>query len=69
MKIHHKTITAAEKRGYRLQLSQHKPDGLEGAWSLQCFALPESGKEDKDFSLYRFRHENITAIKIIVSEL
>ena len=37
----------AKAKGYRLQVSQHSPEGYEGAYSLECFG--EDGKPDRCF--------------------
>ena len=46
--IHTATHNAANRRGYRLQINCHAPDGYDGAYSLSCFS---DKKADRHFSL------------------
>lgn len=67
--IHPATKKSATQKGYNLQLSQHAPNGYHGAYSLQCFALPGSGKGDRDFNLGDTEEEARKNIKLIVKNL
>lgn len=58
----------AAKKGYRLQVSQHAPEGYKGAYSLQCFT-DVAGKENRDFDLGDTEAEARKNLNLVVKNL